>query len=136
MTPTARRLSPWQFRKVLGHLDARLAEERTVAGLLGLSGGHLSRGFRASLGMPPQAFGLHRRPAPAMAMMRASSRGLSAIAQDCGFRDQPHPTKCFRRAIGTRARGGGFWGALGCSCRAFRAPGDRSARLAPARGRR
>ncbi|WP_458097179.1 helix-turn-helix domain-containing protein [Roseomonas sp. WA12] len=104
MSPTASRLSPWQLRKVLGHIDGRLADDITVAelaGLLGLSGGYFSRAFRASLGMPPHAFILHRRLARAMAMMRASSRGLSAIAQDCGFCDQPHLTKCFRRAIGT-----------------------------------
>lgn len=86
--PTASPLSPWQIRKVLRHIDANPANGVTVAelaGLLGLSGGYFSRALHASLGAPPHAFILQRRLARAMAMMRASARGLSEIAQDCGF---------------------------------------------------
>lgn len=101
--PVSSRLSPWQIRKILSHIDANLTEGMTVgslAGIMGLSEAYFSRAFRASLGAPPHAFILDRRLARAMAMMRTSVRSLSDIAQDCGFCDQPHMTKHFSRAVG------------------------------------
>lgn len=97
-------LSPWQVRKVLNHIDANIAEDMPVASLarlFGLSGGYFSRAFHASLGTPPHAFILDRRLTQAMTLIRASGRSLSSIAQDCGFCDQAHLTKCFRRVLGT-----------------------------------
>ena len=97
------RLAPWQTAKLLRHIDARLAEEISVAelaALLGLSAGYLSRAFRASLGAPPHAFILARRLERAQALMLASPRGLSEIALDCGFCDQPHLNRRFRAALG------------------------------------
>ncbi|MFC4167189.1 helix-turn-helix domain-containing protein [Teichococcus aestuarii] len=97
------RLAPWQIGRILRHVDAHLAEEipiSSLAGLVGLSAGYFSRAFRASLGTSPHAFILERRLARARAMMLGTALGLSEIAQECGFCDQPHLTKRFRRAMG------------------------------------
>ncbi|MDQ1078114.1 helix-turn-helix domain-containing protein [Pseudoroseomonas cervicalis] len=96
-------LAPWQVARITRHIDGHLAEPLSVAGLaalLGLSAGYFSRAFRASTAMPPHAYILARRLARARAMMLATPRGLSQIALDCGFCDQPHLTRRFRRAHG------------------------------------
>ena len=98
------RLAHWQVEKVRRHIETHLAEELTVpalAALLGLSAGYFSRAFRASLSASPHAYVLQRRLARAQAMMLHSSLGLSEIALECGFCDQPHLTKRFQRALGT-----------------------------------
>ncbi|MCQ4158605.1 AraC family transcriptional regulator [Roseomonas sp. GC11] len=96
-------LAPWQAVKVLRHIEAHLAEALSVAelaALVGLSTGYFSRAFRASHALSPHAFILQRRLARAQTLMLASSRGLSEIALECGFCDQPHLTKRFRGALG------------------------------------
>ncbi|MFC7735790.1 helix-turn-helix domain-containing protein [Roseomonas sp. GCM10028921] len=102
--PTASRLSPWQFRKVLRQMDANLADgmqDGRDGRAAGTERRILLARLPAGLGAPPHTFILQRRLARAMATMRASARGLSEIAQDCGNCDQPHLTKCFRRVLGT-----------------------------------
>ncbi|WP_051014645.1 AraC family transcriptional regulator [Teichococcus cervicalis] len=97
------RLAPWQVGKVLRHIEAHLSEPLSVAdlaALLGLSTGYFSRAFRASQSLSPHAFILQRRLARAQAMMLSSSCGLSEIALECGFCDQPHLTRRFRLALG------------------------------------
>ncbi|WBV41565.1 helix-turn-helix domain-containing protein [Pseudoroseomonas cervicalis] len=96
-------LAPWQAVKVLRHIEAHLAEALSVAqlaALVGLSAGYFSRAFRASQSLSPHAFILQRRLARAQLLMLASSRGLSDIALECGFCDQPHLTRRFRHALG------------------------------------
>ncbi|MFC7610800.1 helix-turn-helix transcriptional regulator [Teichococcus aestuarii] len=92
----ADRQDPAPCRRASGRGDPHLQP----AGLVGLSAGYFSRAFRASLGTSPHAFILERRLARARAMMLGTALGLSEIAQECGFCDQPHLTKRFRRAMG------------------------------------
>jgi transcriptional regulator GlxA family with amidase domain len=116
-TSIASGLPSWQIRKVLQHIDAHLHEDISVAdlsALLDLSEGYFSRAFRASLGHPPHAYIVGCRLSRAKEMIRTSVRSLAEIAQACGFCDQPHLTKCFRRSLGTspaawrRAQGTGW----------------------------
>lgn len=103
-TSIASRLPSWRVRKVLEHIDAHLHEDISVAdlsALLDLSEGYFSRAFRTTLGHPPHTYIINRRLSRAKEMIRTSARSLAEIAQACGFCDQPHLTKCFRRSLGT-----------------------------------
>lgn len=100
---TSQRLAPWQIEKILRHIEDNLAEAVAVsslAELAGLSVGYFSRAFRGSFSNSPHAFILNRRLERARLLMLNSSCGLTEIALECGFSDQPHLTKRFRRAVG------------------------------------
>src|SRR3954447_8812156 len=80
------------------HWDARvpLAELAAVAGL---SRFELVRRFRAQTGLPPHAFQTNLRIARARALLAGGS-APAAVAAACGFADQAHLTRTFRRAVG------------------------------------
>ncbi len=73
-----------------------LAELARVAGL---SRFELVRRFGAQVGLPPHAFQVNLRVARARRMLRAGEPP-AAVAAACGFADQPHLTRTFRRAVG------------------------------------
>ena len=78
--------------------DARvtLAE---VAAHAGLSRFELARTFRAQIGLPPHAFQLDLRIARARSLL-AAGEPPAAVAAACGFCDQAHLTRVFKRAVG------------------------------------
>ena len=96
-------LAPWQRRKVEVYLDARL--DRTVrledlAEQAGLSVSHFCRAFRETVGVSPHAYVVRMRVEAAKRLMLLSDDPLSQIACACGFADQSHLTKQFRRYVG------------------------------------
>jgi AraC family transcriptional regulator len=52
------------------------------------------------IGEPPYAHVMRRRVEYAQEIMRRTHRPLSQIALDCGFADQAHLTRLFRRIAG------------------------------------
>jgi len=66
-----------------------------------LSAGHFCRAFKRSLGVAPVAYIAGRRVACAQHLMLATDEPLSQIALACGFYDQAHLTRVFRRYAGT-----------------------------------
>jgi len=84
-------------------LDNRSPENVTLDELAreaGLSPFHLVRVFTASVGLPPHAYQQQRRLETARRMLRASRSRLADVAQECGFADQSHLTRVFKRAYG------------------------------------
>jgi AraC-like DNA-binding protein len=79
----------WDRRVMLGDLAA----------VAGLSRFELVRCFRADTGLTPHAYQLNLRIARARELL---ARGLApaAVAAECGFADQPHLTRVFKRAVG------------------------------------
>ena len=73
-----------------------LAELSAVAGL---SRFELVRRFRQQTGLTPHAFQTNLRIEHARRMLRAGD-SIAAAAAACGFADQPHLTRVFRRAVG------------------------------------
>jgi AraC-like DNA-binding protein len=73
-----------------------LAELASVAGL---SRFELLRRFRAQLGLTPHAFQRNLRITRARSMLLAGVPP-ARVAAECGFADQPHLTRTFRRAVG------------------------------------
>ncbi len=90
-------------RRALAHLRERwdqpvaLAELAAVAGL---SRFELVRRVRAQAGVPPHAFQLHLRVERARTLL-AAGQAPASVAAACGFADQAHLTRTFRRQVGT-----------------------------------
>lgn len=100
----SRSLTAWQAKRVLdyvdSHLDSKLGVEE-LARLLALSKSYFARSFKQRLGMPPMSFVAIRRVERAKALMKSTQEPLTAIALTCGFGDQSHLTRWFRRVVGT-----------------------------------
>lgn len=89
-------------RRARAHLIERWDQPVPLAALssvAGLSRFELVRRFRRQTGLTPHAFQTNLRIARARAML---SRGEPAarVAVECGFADQPHLTRTFKRAVG------------------------------------
>jgi len=95
-------LSAWQERAakelIEAHIDGSLALAR-VAAVCGLSTSHFAHAFKASIGVAPHRWLLQRRVERAKALL-AGRESLTDIALACGFADQSHLTRVFRRATG------------------------------------
>jgi transcriptional regulator GlxA family with amidase domain len=97
-------LASWQVLRVEAQVEARLDAPIRISDLAArvrLSTGHFSRAFRSSFGIAPTAYVVARRLARARHLMRTTDQSLCQIALACGFCDQPHFTRIFRRHVGT-----------------------------------
>ena len=96
-------LAPWRARRLVAHIDARLARRVSVAELArltGVSNGHFGRAFKQTFGVPPRTFLRRRRIEFAQGIMLRTDLTLSQIALRCGLFDQPHLSKTFRSVVG------------------------------------
>ena len=96
-------LAPWQARVLKTHIETHLdatIRTRELAKLVQLSSFHFCRVFRVSFGDSPHSYVTRRRIERAQGLILASRLPLGQIAADCGFADQAHFTKLFRRITG------------------------------------
>jgi AraC family transcriptional regulator len=96
-------LAVWQAKRALEYIEDNLGSKmgvRDVADLVALSPGHFSRAFKQSLGSSPMAYVAARRVERAKLMMTSTRERLTDIALACGFADQSHLTRSFRRVVG------------------------------------
>ena len=96
-------LAPWQERNLRNYIEDRLERPLRVAELaarVSLSASHFSRAFAVTFGEPPHSFIVGRRIARARTLMLKTAESLSQIALACGFVDQTHLCRCFRRSVG------------------------------------
>jgi AraC family transcriptional regulator len=96
-------LARWQMERIKRHIESNLDETIQVADLAAiarLSAGYFSNAFKVSFGLSPHAYIVSRRLARAKELMTSSDLSLCAIAFDCGFSDQAHLCRQFRRATG------------------------------------
>jgi AraC family transcriptional regulator len=101
--PKLASLSPRLRRMMIEFIDQNLAESITLddlAGLAGLSSYHFSRKFKADLGMAPHNYVLSRRVERAQRLLKSSRLPLKMVAAECGFTDQSHLTRVFRKFLG------------------------------------
>ncbi|MAS53128.1 MAG: AraC family transcriptional regulator [Pimelobacter sp.] len=97
-------LAPWQIAKVRAHVTRNIERglpNDELAALTRLSTSYFCKAFRASFGETPQQFVLSRRVEQACALMLETPDTLADIAYACGFTDQAHFGRQFRRAMGT-----------------------------------
>jgi AraC family transcriptional regulator len=96
-------LAAWQTRRVLDYIEERLGAKLTledIAAAVELSKSHFARAFRSTLGISPMAYVAARRVERAKCMIINSAESLADIALSCGFADQSHLSRQFRRAVG------------------------------------
>lgn len=99
----ARGLTAWQEARVKEMLLDDPAANRDLTELAhacGVSVSHFVRLFKASLGAPPHRWLMERRIERAKQLMSVSRKTLSDIATECGFSDQSHLSRVFKRATG------------------------------------
>ena len=96
-------LARWQARRTLTYIEDNLGAKLNVgqlAALVALSKSHFSRSFSRAIGFPPMVYVAARRIEQAKRLMLSTREPLSHIALACGFSDQPHFNKLFRRRMG------------------------------------
>jgi transcriptional regulator GlxA family with amidase domain len=97
------RLMTWQLSRVIDHIEAHLAAKITIvslASLISVSSGYLSRAFKSSVGVAPARYIIGRRVQLACEIMRTTRAPLSDVALACGLADQSHLCRLFRRGMG------------------------------------
>ncbi len=97
-------LARWQINRVRMFIDAHLTECIRVADLSTLarsSPSYFSAAFKRTFGDSPHAYLIKRRIALAVEQMLGSDAPLSEIAMNCGFADQAHFSRQFRRMMGS-----------------------------------
>src|SRR5262249_14077349 len=100
-------LAPWQVRKVASQVEMQLDQPIRSADLataVKVTPCHFSRVFRTSFGESPLQYVAKRRLERAKQLMLSTDSSLSQIAQDCGFADQAHFSRLFRRMSGDTPR--------------------------------
>jgi AraC family transcriptional regulator len=100
-------LAPWQIRRVTTHIDANLDTAiriQDLASLLNLSPSHFSREFKRCVADTPHRYLMRRRLERAQEMMLTTKASLGQIAGECGFADQAHFNRLFRRFVGESPR--------------------------------
>jgi AraC family transcriptional regulator len=101
--PSKGGLASWQERKVRDYIDANIDSQILVADLadiVSLSAAHFCRAFKKSFCATPHNYIVRKRVERAQQLMRSTRNPLSQIALDCGFADQTHLSKLFRRLTG------------------------------------
>jgi AraC family transcriptional regulator len=96
-------LLTWQLNRMVDYIEAHLADRITaadLASLLNVSAGKLFRAFKISVGVTPLRYVARRRIERACTLMRTTREPLSQLAVACGFCDQAHLYRLFRRETG------------------------------------
>lgn len=96
-------LELWQARCVQGYVAVHLHSKITLGDLAKVThfGRHkFHRTFKASFGCTPGQYVRRMRVARAQNLMTMSRDPLSQIAAECGFADQSHLNRCFRKVVG------------------------------------
>lgn len=96
-------LAPWQMQRVTRYIRANLETPIRVedmAGVTQLSKSYFFRAFKRSFGMPPHAYVIILRLARARELLTQSDDQITQIAAACGFADQAHFSRAFRREAG------------------------------------
>jgi len=96
-------LSPTRLRKVVSVIEERLDGELSLdelAQAAGLSVFHFSRVFRQSTGMSPFQYVTKARVERARTLLLEPGMRIGEVALECGFCDQAHLTRHFKRVTG------------------------------------
>ncbi|MBO9710165.1 MAG: helix-turn-helix transcriptional regulator [Caulobacter sp.] len=102
--PAQSGLAPWQARKVQAHIDQNLDTAVAIgdlARIAGLSLGYFSKAFKRTFGETPHAYVVRRRVEAAKTLMLTTREPLSQVAYQCGFADQAHFCRIFRKVADT-----------------------------------
>ena len=96
---------PLAVLKVVDLMRQRLADSLTLeelAAVAGVSPFHFARQFKTATGHPPHDYLIRLRVDRAQELIRQHRREwtLAAVANECGFADQSHMARHFKRVLG------------------------------------
>jgi AraC family transcriptional regulator len=97
-------LAPWQIIKIKTYIARNIERSLSndeLAALARLSTSYFCKTFRTSFNETPQQYVLSRRIENACLLMLETPDTLADIAYACGFTDQAHLSRQFRRTMGT-----------------------------------
>ena len=97
-------LSPANKAKAIDYIQAHLDRDlglTEVSQLVGLSQYHFVRQFKKSVGITPHQYVMQQRVEMAKRMLKRQDIPLSDVAFDCGFSNQSHLGRVFKRYTGT-----------------------------------
>jgi AraC family transcriptional regulator len=106
VAPTTQRrvfMELWQARCVEGYVAVHLHSKINLADLAkvtSFSRCKFNRTFKASFGCTPGEYVRRMRIARAQNLMTLSQDPLCQIAAECGFADESHFNRCFRKLVG------------------------------------
>ncbi len=92
-----------RLQPVIRHIDAHLRDAFSIpelASMVHLEQGQFRRVFRERFGVAPSRYILERRMHRARMLLLGTDHAINEIAEDCGFCDQFHFAKTFKRLIG------------------------------------
>lgn len=100
---TGSAFSPDQRKRIIDLIENQLNENISLddlAAAVGLSPFHFSRQFKSEFGVAPYAYVIRKRISKAQEILRQGRVPLKSIALDCGFSDQSHFCRTFRKIVG------------------------------------
>jgi AraC-like DNA-binding protein len=95
-------LAGWQAIRALNYIEENLGSTLRVgevARSVGLSSSRFFRAFKVSLGVSPGRYVARVRVERAKLMLISTGKSLCDISADCGFADQSHLNRHFRRVV-------------------------------------
>jgi len=98
-----RGLLDWQARRVGEHIEKNIGASIRVSdlsALVQLSEAYFARAFKRTYGKTPHSYVIGRRLAQASHHLLNGHAPISDIALECGFSDQAHLCKLFKRRMG------------------------------------
>ena len=98
-----RGLLDWQARRVREHIEKNVGVPILVSdlsALVQLSEAYFARAFKRTYGNTPHSYVIGRRLDQASHLLLNGHASISDIAVECGFTDQAHLCKLFKRRMG------------------------------------
>ena len=98
-----RGLLDWQARRIGEHIEKNIGASIRVSdlsALVQLSEAYFARAFKRTYGMTPHSYVIGRRLDQVSHHLLKGQASISDIALECGFTDQAHLCKLFRRRMG------------------------------------
>jgi AraC family transcriptional regulator len=96
-------LSSYKLRQAIDYIQAHLEENiklSEIATAVGMSQYYFIRLFKQSMGMTPYNYVIAERLERAKQMLQHQEMSLGEISNQCGFSDQSHLTRYFKRKFG------------------------------------
>lgn len=102
-SPRSETLAPGQLKRAQNLIFDQLnqpLEMAEIAAKLDMPLASFSKAFKDAVGVGPYGWHLRRRVVRSAALLYDERLTLAEIAGECGFTDQSHYTKAFRRVLG------------------------------------
>jgi len=98
------RMANERLQRAVDFIEANLDQPiglPDIADVAGLSPTHFARQFRSTVGRAPHQYVMERRVEHAERALAETATSIAEIASACGFSNQEHLTRLFKRARGT-----------------------------------